>query len=62
MTKIMIEDEEDRAAQAAIRSGANKSLSVIEKGFIHNGSGRYFVLRSKKVEPVNFDQLETADE
>lgn len=42
----------DRAAQAAIRSRANKSISVLEKAFIHNGSGRYFVLRSLDADAV----------
>jgi len=42
----MTQEEEDRAAQAAIRSRANASLAVLEKAFIRNGSGRYFVLRT----------------
>jgi hypothetical protein len=63
MTKIMTEEEEDLAAQAAIRSGANKALSIIEKGFIHNGSGRYFVLRTKEIETDKyFKQLEAVDD
>ena len=42
-------EEEDRVAQAAIRSSANKSLAVLEKAFIRNGSGRYFVLRTNEL-------------
>jgi hypothetical protein len=36
----------DKEAQEAMLSRANKSLSVLEKAFIRNGSGRYFVLRT----------------
>ena len=43
---LMTEEEEDQIVQASIRSGANRSLSILEKGFIRNGSGRYFVLRT----------------
>lgn len=39
------EDEEDRLAIEQIRSHAARSLSILEKAFIRNGSGRYFVLR-----------------
>ena len=42
---VLVDDEEDRIAQAIIRSSANRSLAVLEKAFIRNGSGRYLVLR-----------------
>jgi len=42
---LMTEEEEYRIAQEAIRSGANRALAILETGFIHNGSGRYFMLR-----------------
>jgi hypothetical protein len=40
------EDELDRMAEMHIRSRADRSVAVLEKAFIRNGSGRYFVLRS----------------
>jgi len=46
----LTEQEEDRIAQAAIRSAANRSVAILEKAFIRNGSGRYFVLRSTDAE------------
>lgn len=39
------EEEEDRLAIETIRSHAARSLAILEKAFIRNGSGRYFVLR-----------------
>jgi hypothetical protein len=53
MTPALREEEEDRIAQAAIRSGANKSLATLEKAFIRNGSGRYFVLRARDPRPFD---------
>ena len=43
------QEESDRAFRMAIRSRANKSLAVLEKAFIRNGSGRYFVLRTRNL-------------
>jgi hypothetical protein len=43
---VVQEDERDVVAQEAMLSRANKSISVLEKAFIRNGSGRYFVLRT----------------
>jgi hypothetical protein len=50
MTAIMEETDEDLAMQYAIRSRANASLAILEKAFIRNGSGRYFVLRTSEVD------------
>lgn len=50
MSNFVPEDsEEDLAAQAAIRSRANASIAILEKAFIRNGSGRYFVLRTDEL-------------
>ena len=46
----MTRKDDDRVAQEAIRSAANRSLAILEKAFIRNGSGRYFVLRSDHLE------------
>lgn len=40
------DDEQDRLAVMEICSRADRSVSILEKSFIRNGSGRYFVLRS----------------
>ena len=50
MLKFPLELAEDLAAQRAIRSRANTSLAILEKAFIHNGSGRYLVLRTNELD------------
>lgn len=63
MSDFATEKDLDRAAQAAIRSGASKSIAVLEKAFIRNGSGRYFVLRTTDFDPVQrVNELKPADE
>lgn len=50
MTNPTTEEQEDLDAAAAIRSRANTSLAILEKAFIRNGSGRYFVLRANNAD------------
>ena len=38
----------NEAAQEAIRSGANRTMAIIEKAFIDNASGRYVTLKVDK--------------
>jgi saccharopine dehydrogenase-like NADP-dependent oxidoreductase len=48
--------ERDQIAQAAIRSCANRSISIIEKASIKSASGRYVVLsRDKSVDTPILD-------
>jgi hypothetical protein len=41
-----ISEKEDRLAVMSICSRADRSVAVLEKAFIRNGDGRYFVLRT----------------
>lgn len=42
------DEERDRKARKALLSKAYKSMAVLENAFVHNGSGRYLVLRSTR--------------